>query len=358
MLRAVACALLKTCTARRPHIRALACVRTRLSFQYHMYAARTVRQLTVPSIFTRYLHGSLLRTPWLTSRPLRSCRVRQRVERKPWITLAHTLRIRHFATSASDPPPAKLDLSLLTEDEKENTLVDADLLEYIPSEFVKFNMAYRNAWLLEYIAQIFPTQVAQDYLNLIHVWTHSPWWFSIILATIGIKLLTIPVMIVQEKNFMRRTMIARKINNKAAAIKGLGLSMWESFRLRWKSTTIVYKKHNISRFKMIVVPITQIPMWLTFAFGIRLMVITYPEFTEGGILWFKDLSVLDPTLILPYAAITTTYISILVCVKLSLVLITCSVRLIFFAENNNRLPSLPALVMCSLTECDLSFLWH
>ncbi len=54
----------------------------------------------------------------------------------------------------------------------------------------------------------------------------------------------------------------------------------------------------------------QAPLFISFFFALRRMSETYPSFQSGGMMWFNDLSVVDPTYMLPVCASLTMLASI------------------------------------------------
>lgn len=67
------------------------------------------------------------------------------------------------------------------------------------------------------------------------------------------------------------------------------------------------KEKGVSPFKSLVPPLVQIPILMSFFFALRKMLtVPLPSMTTGGMLWFTDLSLCDPTYTLPLIACVST----------------------------------------------------
>ncbi len=62
----------------------------------------------------------------------------------------------------------------------------------------------------------------------------------------------------------------------------------------------LFKENKCSPFGGLWLPLTQMPMFISFFFAVRQMsYLPVPQFKEGGALWFQDLTAADPYYILP-----------------------------------------------------------
>lgn len=67
--------------------------------------------------------------------------------------------------------------------------------------------------------------------------------------------------------------------------------------------------HGISPIKIISIPIINLSIFVTFVYSVRSMIYGdyHNELLDGGIYWFTDLTIKDPTFILPLTAIGLSY---------------------------------------------------
>jgi len=146
-----------------------------------------------------------------------------------------------------------------------------------------------------------PVGWVQNILETIHVGVGLPWWGSIVCTTVAFRLLVFPitkkVMVNQIKmhnmkpeldEFQERIKHQRNLSNPADGEK-IKAEMWA-----------LYKKHDCKPVQALTLPFIQIPLFMSFFFGLRGMAYAPVEsFTTGGMLWFTDLTVADPYCALP-----------------------------------------------------------
>lgn len=66
----------------------------------------------------------------------------------------------------------------------------------------------------------------------------------------------------------------------------------------------LFKEHNCSPFNSLLLPLVQVPLFMTLFFAVRGMVLLpVPQLKEGGLGWFMDLTAADPYYILPVTSL-------------------------------------------------------
>lgn len=70
----------------------------------------------------------------------------------------------------------------------------------------------------------------------------------------------------------------------------------KEFQVKYKA---LMKKHDVNPFLGMITPMSQIPVFLGFFWGLQEIAKYFPEYATEGTLWFGDLSAADPTLALP-----------------------------------------------------------
>lgn len=70
----------------------------------------------------------------------------------------------------------------------------------------------------------------------------------------------------------------------------------KQFQVKYKA---LMKKHGVNPFLGMITPMSQIPVFLGFFWGLQEIAKYFPEYSTEGALWFQDLSAADPTLALP-----------------------------------------------------------
>lgn len=157
-----------------------------------------------------------------------------------------------------------------------------------------------------------PIGILQNGLEFLHIDCGLPWWGTIIASTIVLRILMTPVVLIAQRN-------AANMNNAMPAIQKIQLKMTEARQMGNAAETAQYsqelmgamRKYNINPLKNMAVPLCQAPIFMSYFFGIRQMVNAPVEsLKEGGLLWFTDLTVVDPYMLLPLATCATLLVTI------------------------------------------------
>ncbi|XP_015309051.3 mitochondrial inner membrane protein OXA1L isoform X2 [Macaca fascicularis] len=91
----------------------------------------------------------------------------------------------------------------------------------------------------------------------------------------------------------------------------LGLPWWGAIAAFYKASSemaLYQKKHGIKLFKPLILPLTQAPIFLSFFIALREMAnLPVASLQTGGLWWFQDLTVSDPTYVLPLVVTATMW---------------------------------------------------
>jgi len=72
--------------------------------------------------------------------------------------------------------------------------------------------------------------------------------------------------------------------------------------------TFYQKKHDVKLFRPLILPLTQAPIFISFFIALREMAnLPVPSLQTGGLLWFQDLTLSDPTYMLPLVVTATMW---------------------------------------------------
>ncbi|PSC71648.1 mitochondrial inner membrane OXA1 [Micractinium conductrix] len=147
-------------------------------------------------------------------------------------------------------------------------------------------------------------RLVQRLLTLVHASSGLPWWEDIMLCTLAMRLMTFPVMLGQIKNTYRLSqarpeMEALMEHLKAEQARGNQQAAQEHMQ----RVTAVWKKYNCHPLKSLGGMFVQMPVFIGFFTALRgFAAHKIPSLTEGGTLWFTDLTIADPTYALPALA--------------------------------------------------------
>jgi YidC/Oxa1 family membrane protein insertase len=132
-------------------------------------------------------------------------------------------------------------------------------------------------------------------LDNIHLTLDVPYWQSIVLATIGLRIITLPIGIKSMQNSSRLAALRPHMAKLSENAK-------KDSNHQQRYTTELYalwKKYKVNPLKAMVLPFVQLPIFISVFFGVKQMGTFCPEFSSGGALWFTDLAAADPMVILP-----------------------------------------------------------
>lgn len=152
-----------------------------------------------------------------------------------------------------------------------------------------------------------PAAFAELGIVAIHDAWGCPWYMAISGITFGLRVALLPLVIYQMKNVARLAWVQPELEAitkqwKAAGGYSAPPKITDGYQKRMKE---LFAKHNCNPARSLVGIFVQAPMFISFFIALRHMAKTYPSFQTGGILWFSDLSIADPTYALPVVAAMT-----------------------------------------------------
>ncbi|XP_008524673.2 cytochrome c oxidase assembly protein COX18, mitochondrial isoform X2 [Equus przewalskii] len=173
----------------------------------------------------------------------------------------------------------------------------------------------------EALARSAPVQGAEEVLLGAHSATGLPWWGSILLTTVALRgAVTLPLAAYQHY-------ILAKVENLQPEIKNIARCLNQEVAVRahqlgWSKRVArltylknmrrlvseLYVRDNCHPFKATVLVWIQLPMWIFMSIALRNFSTgaarsegfsVQEQLASGGVLWFRDLTALDSTWILP-----------------------------------------------------------
>ncbi|KAF7732865.1 Mitochondrial inner membrane protein oxa1l [Apophysomyces ossiformis] len=138
-------------------------------------------------------------------------------------------------------------------------------------------------------------------LEAIHVYSGLPWWGTIALATVTVRLALLPVMVKIQRNNAKLMNINPEVtrimdNLKTAQAQG------DTHSISKYSAEIqtLFKSNGCHPLKSLGLPLVQMPVMVSFFLALRGMAeLPVPGLQNGGMWWFQDLTAQDPYYILP-----------------------------------------------------------
>ena len=143
-----------------------------------------------------------------------------------------------------------------------------------------------------------PSGLLQQLLDAVQYYTDLPWWATIIAVTCGIRLAIAPLIVYVQGNSIRLSNIQPQMQD---MIKDMEYAKSTGNQQEMQSAAMKVRKllsdNNCSPFKSLLLPLVQMPVFLSFYFALdRLAKAPLPALTTGGVAWFPDLTVADPYL--------------------------------------------------------------
>ncbi|KAM8783672.1 mitochondrial inner membrane protein OXA1L [Rhynchonycteris naso] len=146
-----------------------------------------------------------------------------------------------------------------------------------------------------------PVGLIQNLLEFMHVNVGLPWWGAIAACTVFARCLVFPLIVKGQRE-------AAKIHNHMPEIQKYSTRIREAklagdhaeFYRASSEMTLYQKKHDIKLLRPLILPLTQAPIFISFFIALREMAnLPVPSLQTGGLWWFQDLTVSDPTYLLP-----------------------------------------------------------
>jgi len=128
-----------------------------------------------------------------------------------------------------------------------------------------------------------------------------PWWGSIVCCTVLFRMLVFPLAVKGITNNLKMQAIKPEMDRLQAIIKS-NKAMHDK-RVMGKARhdlQMLFKRHKTNPLKGLITPAIQMPLFISFFLAIRRMAdAPVPSLADGGALWFPNLIIPDPYMLLP-----------------------------------------------------------
>ncbi|XP_073975650.1 OXA1L mitochondrial inner membrane protein isoform X26 [Rhodnius prolixus] len=217
------------------------------------------------------------------------------------------------------PPPEISDIQVLKE---LGILSDEDALKLEPKVSLQSTESLPDAAAQEVLGHPTlesvglggwgPIGLVQQSLDFLHVTCDIPWWGSIVVGTIVVRILMFPLVIISQRN-------AAKMHNILPGLQVIQVKMSDA-RERGdrieaarnaQEMMLFMKEKGINPLKNMLVPLAQAPLFISFFLGLRGMAnLPVESMKAGGFAWFVDLTVPDQFYLLPIITSATLALTI------------------------------------------------
>jgi YidC/Oxa1 family membrane protein insertase len=145
-----------------------------------------------------------------------------------------------------------------------------------------------------------PVDIAIYAIENLHQYADIPYWQAIVVFTVALRFTLLPIALRGVQNANKMALLKPDMNKVQNAMKSSeGMAdpkLQEKYQLEMKELFI---KHDVNPFRALALPFMQMPIFISLFMGLRQVQDYYPDYCNGGVLWFTDLSVADPTYALP-----------------------------------------------------------
>ncbi|TIA93159.1 hypothetical protein E3P99_00247 [Wallemia hederae] len=152
----------------------------------------------------------------------------------------------------------------------------------------------------------------QQALEAVHVSTGLPWWATIAVTTVSLRLALFPLLrnslIHTSRMAVHQPEMQSKINAMTAAKKQ---GKDQEAAVLGQEMRMFMKEKNLKPLRGLVLPLIQMPLFIAFYFGLDDMArLPVKQLAEGGFGWVQNLTVPDYTCILPIISSSLMFKSI------------------------------------------------
>src|SRR5215203_7099041 len=154
--------------------------------------------------------------------------------------------------------------------------------------------------LIEFFENLFIplTNILGTGLEFIHYSWGTPWWLSIVVLTVLVRSLLFPLTIKQVKSMRAMQELKPEMDKIRAKYK-------DNKQKQQEELMRLYQERSVNPLGGCFPLLVQMPIFITIFYVIRTFGETHEDFNSGGILWFQDLSVMDPYYVLPILSAVT-----------------------------------------------------
>ncbi|KAJ9122370.1 hypothetical protein QFC22_001792 [Naganishia vaughanmartiniae] len=199
----------------------------------------------------------------------------------------------------------------------------------------------------------------RDALEIIHVNAGLPWWGTIALAAGVMRLALFPLVARMNGNNARMQVIAPQQQLIMTKIQDASKRGDQAAQMIYsQELRKLWQKNECSPFRTMLLPLVQVPLFMTFFFAIRGMTaLPVPQLKEGGLLWFTDLVAADPYYILPTTSMLLTLAVIEVGADGTSKEITAANKSQAHMKNGMRAATIIAIPFIAAMPAGLTFYW-
>lgn len=145
-----------------------------------------------------------------------------------------------------------------------------------------------------------PPHLVIRLLENVHLLAEMPYWETIVVTTVALRLILFPIAVYTVKSASRMAHARPKMQVLQTEFQNHPNNMDPATQVEFRrKMTQLLEREKVNPVRSLIFPIVQIPMFISFFFGLKEIGQYLPGATTGGILWFSDLTTTDPYFIFP-----------------------------------------------------------
>jgi YidC/Oxa1 family membrane protein insertase len=151
---------------------------------------------------------------------------------------------------------------------------------------------------LPLVLSYWPPDLALRAAALLHDSAGLPWWGAIVACTLTVRVALLPIALrgtQQQAALQGLRADLQPLQARIQASGGTDAAAVEELRA-------LYARHGVSPFNVMLLPLAQLPIFMSFFLGLRRLADAFPTAHEGGMYWFVDLGARDESFYLPVAS--------------------------------------------------------
>jgi YidC/Oxa1 family membrane protein insertase len=139
-------------------------------------------------------------------------------------------------------------------------------------------------------------------VHVVHDYSGLPYAASIFATTCCIRLVILPVAIKAQRAASRMAHLQPELQLIKKRYEALGTPTQAEQKAFADQMKGIFQRYEVSPFQTLAAPLMQAPLFIGMFFGMKKMPDLFPEeMATGGLYWFTNLTIPDPTYILPIA---------------------------------------------------------
>ena len=165
---------------------------------------------------------------------------------------------------------------------------------------------YSSPWI-DWLRSTRPVAFTISALEWLHSTTGSPWWLTLVLAGVVVRVALLPTVVYQQRVVHEISRLQPHFAYIRMLVSKSKLSyprrLYETTRMRWA----LYWKYSCHPLKLLIPGVLQLSALVCVAVSLRPLLLVSPELKTGGFGWVMDLTQYDPYYVLPIAITALQY---------------------------------------------------